>query len=244
MRASCLVLALSFAPAVAGCGSPAAPGNAATFAFDFAGDAQGWQPGFADYPVGQEAFYELVADYRALPDALAPGRSALYISGNNHSDDLFMFYKRRVTGLSPGGRYEAQLEVQIATDVPTGCGGVGGSPGESVYVKAGAGELEPTTVVDALGGVQLVGFDKGNQAARGANALVLGTVANTQPCQVVDGVLVSRWEFKTLHAPAALAMRADSQGGVWLLVGTDSGFEATTSLYYTRVTAALTLLDN
>jgi len=32
-------------------------------------------------------------------------------------------------------------------------------------------------------------------------------------------------------------IRADDRGAVWLLVGTDSGFEATTSLYYTRVIA-------
>jgi hypothetical protein len=224
---------------IASCRSPASPGGVVTRTFDFAQGAQGWEAGFADYPSGAEAFYELVADYRALPASLAPGRSALYISGNNHSDDLFMFYKGRVAGLAPSTRYDAELEIEIATDVPAGCGGVGGSPGESVYVKAGAGSIEPTTAVDGSGSVQVVGFDKGNQAVGGANALVLGTVANSLPCQLVDGQILRRWEFKTLRAPASIAVRADAQGAVWLLAGTDSGFEATTSLYYTRVTVTL-----
>jgi hypothetical protein len=221
----------------AACHSPTSPGSVVTSSFDFAAGPQGWVSGFADYPAGQEAFYELVADYRPLPPSLAADRSALYISGDNHSDDLFMFYKRRVAGLDAAARYEVRLEVEIATDVPTGCGGVGGSPGESVYVKAGAGQFEPTTASDALGHLRLVDFDKGNQAVGGSNALVLGNVANSQPCEVSSEGIVRRWELKTLRTPAALAIRADDHGAVWLLVGTDSGFEATTSLYYTRVIA-------
>lgn len=244
MRTSRVLVVLALALAIADCGSPAAPGNAFMFAFNFADGAQGWQPGFAEYPAGQEPFYELVADYRPLPDAVAPGRSALYISGNNHSDDLFMFYKGRIAGLEAGARYDAHLAVEIATDVPAGCGGVGGSPGESVFVKAGAGDVEPMTAVDEFGTVQLVGFDKGNQAIGGRNALVLGNVANSQPCELSDGAIVRRWELKILRGPATLAVRADSQGSVWLLVGTDSGFEATTSLYYTRVLARLTPLSH
>ena len=214
------------------------------FAVELSAGAQGWQAGFADYPAGQEAFHELVADHRSLPNALDAGRSALYISGNNHSDDRFMFYSRRVTGLVPGARHEADLEVEIATDVPTGCGGGGGSPGESVYVKAGAGEREPATSVDASGWVRIVGFDKGNQAVGGSHARVLGNVANSLPCQVEDGEVVRRWELKTLRTPSPVEVRADAQGAVWLLVGTDSGFEATTSLFYTRVVATLKRLGN
>jgi hypothetical protein len=223
--------------AAAACHSPTSPGSAMTSSFDFADGPQGWMPGFADYPAGQETFYELMADYRPLPPSLAAGRSALYISGDNHSDDLFMFYKRRVAGLDAAARYEVRLEVEIATDVPTGCGGVGGSPGESVYVKAGAGPFEPRTARDAWGDLRLVDFDKGNQAVGGSNALVLGNVANSQPCEVSHEGIVRRWELKTLRSPAVLVIRADDQGAVWLLVGTDSGFEATTSLYYTRVIA-------
>ena len=35
----------------------------------------------------------------------------------------------------------------------------------------------------------------------------------------------------------SLQVQTDGSGSVWLFVGTDSGFEATTSVYYTWVVA-------
>src|SRR6202008_3825210 len=106
---------------------------------------QAWVGGFADYPVGQDASFELVADYRALRAEVGPG-SALFISGNNHSDDLFMFYKRRVDGFIPGHVYRLRFGVVIGTEAPHGCTGIGGAPGESVWLKAGASTIEPMAV--------------------------------------------------------------------------------------------------
>src|SRR5262245_5494661 len=117
-----------------GCRS-SSPSGAVTFTYDFAAGPQAWTAGFADHHPGDDAFLELVSDYRALPAPLGPG-SALYISGNNHTDDLFMFFAREVRGLSPRAQYRVTSEVRIATSIPKGCGGVGGSPGESVFLKA------------------------------------------------------------------------------------------------------------
>ena len=113
---------------------------------DFTLGPQGWIAGFSDYPVGQERFYELDSGYLPLPPPLGAMGSALFISGNNHSDDLFMFYKGKIGGLEPGRAYRASFTVEIATSVPQGCAGIGGSPGESVYLKAGASQVEPAAV--------------------------------------------------------------------------------------------------
>src|ERR1041384_5730790 len=85
--------------------------DAPSIAFDFKEGQQGWVAGFADYPAADEANFELVADYRALPPEVGPG-SALFISGNNHSDDLFMFWKRRIDGFIPGHVYPLAFGVQ------------------------------------------------------------------------------------------------------------------------------------
>lgn len=61
-----------------------------TFRIDFAGGSQGWVAAFADYPAGEEDSYELEAEWRALPASPDASRNAQYISGNNHSDDLWM----------------------------------------------------------------------------------------------------------------------------------------------------------
>jgi hypothetical protein len=221
--------------AAAACGGgPTQPRGSLIVTFDFAAGPLGWSAGFADYPAGQESFYELTQTVAPLPPPLAPGRSAWFLSGNNHSDDLFMFLARRLDGLRPAAVYRASFTVEIATDVPRGCGGVGGAPGESVFLKAGASGVEPRVAADAFGWLRLT-VDKGNQATGGANAVVLGTIENTTSCE--DGI--RRWELKALEsAPRALTVTADGSGAVWLLVGTDSGFESTTSIFYTRVGAA------
>jgi hypothetical protein len=204
------------------------------FRFDFTAGAQGWVAGFADHHPGDDAFLELTSDYRALPAPLGPG-SALFISGNNHTDDLFMFFTREVRGLTPGARYRVTSDVRFATNVPQGCGGVGGSPGESVWLKAGASTTEPRTIVDGEGWLRLTA-DKGNQAVGGKDLVVLGTIENSRPCEL--SALV--WEVKTLKsATGESEVTASPDGAVWLVAGTDSGFEATTSLFYTSIAITL-----
>src|SRR4051812_24914357 len=172
----CLLLASSLACATSRVVIPR-PG----LDFDFSNGAQGWTAEFADYPVGSGSFYELASGYRSLPAPLN-SRGGFFISGNNHSDDLFMYIKRQVTGFEPNTDYEVSLIVEFATDVPAGCGGVGGSPGESVFVKAGASSIEPTTFVDQLGYLRM-NIDKGNQANSGIDAIVVGNVANSTVCE-------------------------------------------------------------
>lgn len=211
------------------------PGGTLTtrFDFDFANGQQGWEADFADYPRGQETFYDLTSDYRVLPVPLN-SRSGVFISGNNHSDDLFMYLRKRVGGLEPGSSYRAAFVVEFATDVPGGCLGAGGSPGESVYVKTGASTIQPGSVVDG-GGFLRMNIDKGNQAQGGANAVVVGNVANSTLCSQQ----IKRYEMKELRSVGDVVVTADSTGSVWLMVGTDSGFEATTTLYYSRISAEL-----
>lgn len=204
--------------------------------FDFTQGAQDWVAGFADYGQGQEEFYELTADYRALPPELGADRSALFISGRNYSDDLFMFYKRRIDGLKPGGAYHVRFEVQIATEVPSGCAGAGGSPGEDVFLKAGASDVEPIAVAEGEG--YRMNIDKGNQSVGGTAALVLGNIANSRPCDLSGDFPSWDFELKTLESGSSpFFVTADENGAVWLLVGTDSGFEGTTRLYYTQFSA-------
>ena len=106
-------------------------GNDTEFTFTFDSDAEGWTVGFADLPVGyDQSIYELDHAHRTLPDGLEG--SGIYVQGHNRSDDLFMFLKRQVEGLKPGAEYRVYASVDLATNVPAGSVGIGGSPGESV----------------------------------------------------------------------------------------------------------------
>ena len=76
-----------------------------TFTFD--SDAEGWMVGFADLPFDyDQSICELDHAHRRLPDGLEG--SGIYVQGHNRSEDLFMFLKRRVEGLSPGAEYSGR----------------------------------------------------------------------------------------------------------------------------------------
>ena len=203
------------------------PDNQAIFEFQFDNDAYGWEVGFADYPVGEEEFYELTSGFEQLPSPLE-NRSGLKVSGNNHSDDLFMFIKKKFTGFEPNTRYQLQFEITIATNAPRGCVGVGGAPGESVTIKAGASVMEPFPLNNGSD-FYLMNIDKGNQSTGGRDAISIGDFANSTDCENSQ----YSYELKTLNSKEnEFTVLTGSDGTLWVLFATDSGFEATTSIYY------------
>ena len=209
--------------------------DAPTFAFDFNHGPRGFVAGFADYPPGDAAIYELTSDHRTLPPPLE-SQSGLYLTGVNRSADLFMFLKGPVSGLPPGALYTVNVSVEFATNTPSGCVGAGGSPGESVWIKAGVTAVEPLPVLD--GSYLRMNIDIGRQSGSGAQAVVLGNIANSRSCEQP-----LQWEIKSLQGsmPSPISIPAD--GRVWLLFGTDSGFESRTEIYFTRATVTFTPMD-
>lgn len=200
--------------------------------FDFSESAQGFTGGFADLPGDFDpAPYQLVADHRDLPSGLESGK-ALYLSGANRSDDLWMFWKKKLTGLMPNTAYEVVIDLEMASNEPAGLVGIGGAPGESVFLKAGASAVEPVAAADAQGWLRW-NVDKGNQSTGGAAATVLGNIAK-EGDSTENFVRICR-----TNRQAKLAATTAADGSLWIFFGTDSGFEGTTSVYYTRATAVL-----
>ena len=222
-RRSVLFLFIAFHLANAAVEEPRHHGPSVNF--DLRRSCAGWQAGFADYYADQESFYELAWACANGPTNLNRG---LFISGSNHSDDLFMFIKHRIHGLKPSTTYRIEARVQFWSKAPTGCVGIGGDSGENVYVKFGAASEEPLTVLED--GVVRMNVDIGNQAHGGANAEVIGNIATS-----ITDCHNERYELKELETRTPLLVRADRKGTLWIFVGTDSGFEGKTSLIYTQV---------
>jgi hypothetical protein len=203
--------------------------------FDFSNDYQGWVAGFTDYPVGKEAEWAIGSSLAALPAPLDGSRKGIRLSGENHSDDLFMYITRGVTGLLPNVQYGARFRVTVATSAPRNCVGVGGAPGESVVLKAGATSTEPGRIVDAEQYYR-ANFDHGSQFAAGRDATPLGNIA-TQNANCA----VPRWELKEFDSGATpILISTDTSGRLWLVVGVDSGFEGLTAVYITSVRVTYT----
>ena len=193
--------------------------------FDFETDDARFTPIYADYPCseGVEEFYEFQHDYGKVP--IDGAGNGIFISGNNHSDDLFMGYVKALKGFSPARTYHFTVSFQLATDVEGGMVGVGGSPGESVTVKCGVTPTEPAALpVEDGGGVYVrLNLDAGRQSNGGRDMVAVGNMAkeeNNRP---------GEYEFKEFTAEFDTA--ANVLGEVYLVIGTDSAFEATTSYY-------------
>ena len=211
------------------------PEDGLEFTYTFDEDEEGWTTGFADLPADYDpTIYELDSEWRKLPDDL--DGYCIYMQGHNRSDDLFMFLKREVDGLDPGATYQATFRLVLASNVPKGLSGIGGSPGESVYVKVGATTEEPLVVEDPTDGWLRMNIDKGNQAQEGEDMINIGDMANPN----ITPASAGSYELMEQDSLGReFEVTADEDGVLWFIAGTDSGFEGLTTLYYDAITVVL-----
>jgi hypothetical protein len=226
---------------VAACGMNEQPGGfrIISYTFDFNNSGNDWVAGFSDYPSTPDtaASFDLKFERTDLPDKSA---KAVMQSGNNHSDDLFMYMKRKLTGLDANKQYTMTFEVEFASDAKEGSAGAGGSPGDNVYLKVGATPIEPNTVVES--DAYVMNIDKGNQSKSGKDMIVIGNIA--VPANSTGFVIANRSNApvtSNIYSTPVVAS-TNSSGELWLIVGTDSGYEGVTTIYYTKITAVLSRL--
>lgn len=224
-----LVLLTVIAVGTAGCsllGQKDTDSLASVYTFDES--EEGWSGAFTDYSTAMdEEGMALTYEHKALPSEVESDGKALFLAGRNHSDDLFMFIKRKITGLTPNTTYDVGFRLDIASNAPSDCAGIGGPPGESVFLKVGAAATEPKSVLQDDGHYRL-NVDKGNQSQGGENAVVAGTIENgVQECHETPYRMIER---DNMDDP--VTVQSDEDGNLWLFVGTDSGFEGMTALYY------------
>ncbi|BDG09071.1 hypothetical protein [Anaeromyxobacter paludicola] len=225
-RRRCFIGALAVFFLACGESAPGAPSRPPLHprwtADDFADGAHDWVAGSAEYPVAREAEIRFVSGPATVPAPLAG--TAFRLSGENLSDDLFMFLKKRVTGLAPGASYRLWFQLSFATaDTGIGAGG---------FVTAGGSTWEPDRLVVVSPGLgsepyYVMNVDKGGAVQGGANAAVLGP--STKPHPDVFG-----WEWQSLEGPS-VAVTADGTGALWLFAGEDSTFESITSIYFASI---------
>lgn len=182
---------------------------------DFDKGVTGWNGGSADY-TPETAPTNVVFEQRTLAAPLTG--KGYFVGGTNRSDDLFLFVKKQYGGLEKNTAYNLAFTLKFASNVPSGCMGVGGAPGEAVWVYAGATATEPKAVT--VNGDIRMNIDKGNQAEGGKDAQVIGNIANGLACGS------TAYASKTLKTEKVQKVTTDANGAVWVILGIDSGFEA------------------
>ena len=203
-------------------GTAAAKETTTGVGFDFNQNDGGFTPIFSDYPneQGVEEFYELRSGHEEVP--IADAGKGLFLSGNNHSDDLFMGYYKDLSGLVPETEYQFTVRFQLATNVENDMIGIGGAPGESVFVKCGVASEEPENSLDSLNHFCL-NIDKGSQSTSGSDMIVVGNLAKEEINRPGE------YEFNEIETK--VIARTDEAGTAYLVIVTDSGFEGVTSYY-------------
>jgi hypothetical protein len=192
-----------------------------------------WIGDFADYPNDpiEVPQYQLQFSHTNLPLPLNTSDGALRQSGKNMSDDLFMFIKKKVTGLTPDRNYTVEFQVDFATNAASNMIGIGGAPGEGVNIKAGAASIEPKKVLNTTENWYRMNIDKGNQSIGGTDMKIIGDFAN--------GTDQNVYKIKKLTTAMPVSVKANQQGEIWLIIGTDSGFEGLSTIYYNSIQAII-----
>ena len=151
MRMTKMLTFIAFAPVLLGgcAGGPTGPGGSEgndgmrgpgakppqpEIRENFNKTANDWLGGHSDYTSDTQPT-DVVVKPRRLPGLF--GGYGLYTAGTNRSDDLFIYIKKKFTGFAPNQDYLLTFSVTFLTDAPAGCVGVGGAPGEAVFLKAG-----------------------------------------------------------------------------------------------------------
>ncbi len=191
--------------------------------FDFKNGFQGWMAGFSDYNPSNIDIYNFKFELRKLPKS-AGDENSLFMSSMNRSDDVFMFFKREVGGLKPSKSYDAKFRLGFASKYRSRLG-IGGDEARDVFVKVCKSATEPSSIMQE--GILRLNIDMGAQKNAGRDSVVLGSIE--KPNDSSD-------QYVKIELSSAKALRFDANenGSIWLLFGTDSGYEGETELYYTH----------
>lgn len=206
------------------------------YSFDFKVDNEGWDIGFADVPLDyKDNSFDLQYGHKDIPNKTDKG---IMLKGQNRSDDLFMYITKKIDGLKPNSNYKVDLGFDLATNVPGGMMGVGGSPGSSVYVKAGVTNVAPKAIEQNR--YFRMNIDTGSQSNGGEDMIVLGNVEKlmTDEMSSID----ESFQYKPFISN--FEVTTNENGEAFAIIGFDSGFEGFHELYFTNINLKFDSITN
>ena len=201
--------------------------------YSFDEDKEGFEAIYADYEADAILQYEMIDGFERLPltDKEAHG---LYIGAKNCSADLFMGYVKEIDGLDANGMYRVNVQFTVMSNVDKDLVGIGGSPGTSVYVKAGFSTAKPEVEKMEDGYMRFVTIDAGNLNVDGIDVYVVG---NLEKEEIVEGFVEKEFDLE-------MEVSSNRAGAMYLLIGTDSGFEGFSEYYISNVIVKLQKMLN
>lgn len=201
----------------------------ATVTFDFTESNEGWAHGFADYPAGEKdsLYYQLNGKHASF-DGLG---KAFRVAGVNHNADLFMFVKKKISGLRPNTNFTVTFDMDMACQTSSLIGP--DSNGDNYFVKTGATALEPKSVIE--GNRVTMNIDKGENAQSGSDMFFIGNIAGAY-----TGGPYTNVNLTNSFVDQPIETRSNSRGELWLVVGIDSNVKGDVAMYFRKIAVVLT----
>lgn len=200
-----------------------------TYDYDFSQTDHGWEGGFSNYATTDSiSEYGVTVEYTDLPANLGPKKGWMF-SGNNTAGDLFMFMKKKISSIDPNTEYTIAFDIEFASNVPNNSG----LQATNVFLKAGASANEPKKVVD--GNFYTLSIDKGRNGTGGTDMIVVGDIGKDDTTS--DYNIVAR------NNTASFSVKSNNSGELWLIVGVDSGFAGTTTIYLTNISVVFSIAN-
>lgn len=213
--------------------APAKEKQSFLLTYDFSESDLSFSIDTADHDVEHQLNEKITSEIANLPSPYEY-RKGIMFQWNNYSDDIKGFITKKITGLNVNSQFNVNFNVEVLTFMSDACVGIGGSPGESVRIKAALLAEEPNKIIDYSQSSPMYRIDIDDGQSGGDDVVVLGHIGLPIPCD--DNFFANPvWEIKPLTNDDAFVMTANSNGEAWVYVSIDSGFEGESTFYVAAV---------
>lgn len=187
--------------------------------FDFEQDDQAWEGGISDYPADYEGSADFIFKSIVTPSNLVLEGNGLSISADNPHGDLFYYFKRETSGLSPGKKYKVDFEFLVYAQLLTQSDILSD---EDLYLKIGAvnykPELKPFTRQNSIDYIAL-NVDKGTiNSESGTDLVKIGSIKEFTS-DVPEDIFGNT-------SDSQIEVEANADGAIWIVIGVDSGVKS------------------
>lgn len=185
-----------------------------------------WTGDFAFAKTGTESTVKFGLKQEVLPSVLKSTLHGLKLEGENQSDSLFLFIKKKVSNLDPSKTYKVAYQIDMASSFPDTIG----SSGRIIYLKAGASTTEPSKLPGTA--IFTSTIDNGTLAKSGKEMLLLGNIGNGLDSTYYRSISRN-------NANLAVQVKPSAAGEIWLCIGVNTRYKGNINLYFDRIYAAV-----
>jgi len=192
-----------------------------TMISEFDTGLEGWRGDYALYNKADTTKIGFRMERDSLPAIIDSTRWSLRLEATNAGDSIFLFLKKKMTGLNPDKTYTIDFDIDVASNFPD----LPNGSGKNINIKAGASATEPVK----LGNTYLTpSIKKGLWDKDGAEMAIIGDVVN-KASRAVYEIINRKNDSKTI------AVKPDANGTIWICIGEDTRYDGKTVLYYDRI---------